>query len=447
MVDNALENAEADPELTRLLAETGGEFALPEDDSVGQENLLTLADKHRQAGRWDQAEHLYAKIDSTPELQARARLGLALVLAGTGEIEQALTAGRTLLEFCHQNSLDLAAAEAVLELASLGPVDMEELRRARSVFATWEQSADLAAVDLLLAQAGDAAAAQRWMEAPEAELALRRFPERGSLVLKSSPEAKKRVLAQGGLQVSLLGNFKVEFEGQTLEEEAWPSRRDRDLFIYLAAHRGEVTHEEKLMDLFWPSGGKKAKHSLHNSISQIRKTLAGLMGPTGRKLIQRKMDGYLLSRDCSVDLDDFQEHFEHGRAAAESGAWKEALSHLQRAERLHRGTFLEGNYEEWSARKRLLLQDLLVQCRLLLADYYSAQGKTEMAVELWRRVLKHDNCCEEAYLGLVEGLRELGREGEAVKVYHDCVKAFKEELDLPPPANLARFYFEALNQA
>ncbi|MCA9795338.1 MAG: bacterial transcriptional activator domain-containing protein, partial [Candidatus Eremiobacteraeota bacterium] len=119
-----------------------------------------------------------------------------------------------------------------------------------------------------------------------------------------------------------------------------------------------------------------------------------------------------------------------------------ALPALQRAERLARGDFLAGTFEEWGGELRLRLADQLTECRNLLAGYYRQRGKLIQAVELWERVLLQDNCCQEAYQGLMECYPALERQADAIKTYHNCVRAFKAELDLPPPPEVARIYFE-----
>jgi DNA-binding SARP family transcriptional activator len=239
-----------------------------------------------------------------------------------------------------------------------------------------------------------------------------------------------------GLAISLFGPFRVAVEGAPVED--WSTRKNRDLLAYLALHRGQVVHEEKLMDLFWSQGGKKGLHSLHNSITQIRKSL----GDSRRAVVVRKLDGYVLGPGCWIDVEEFSRAFAQGRSAARQGRWEEALSHLGTAEALAGGEFLEGCYCDWTMPDRQRLGEQLVQCRTLLAEHFSRHGKHLVAVELWKRVLTHDNCSEEAYRGLIEAHRALGRQADVVRVYQACVKAFHDELQLPPPDEVKALFEE-----
>lgn len=232
-----------------------------------------------------------------------------------------------------------------------------------------------------------------------------------------------------GVALSLFGSFRVAIDGVAIEE--WSTRKNRDLLAYLAAHRGQLAHEETLMDLFWSQGGKKGLHSLHNSITGLRKTLGG------REMVQRKLDGYTLGPDCWIDVEAFSAAFHAGRHKARLGHWEQALPLLRQAEALAGDELLRDNYSDWALSLRQSFAEPVMECRQLLAEHFARRGKHVVAVELWKRVLQLDNCSEEAYRGLMEAYRALGREAEVMRTYQTCVKAFEEELELPPPPGLS----------
>lgn len=234
------------------------------------------------------------------------------------------------------------------------------------------------------------------------------------------------------LTIRLFGAFRVSARGKAIEH--WSTRKNRDLLAYLACQGGQPVHEEKLMDRFWSQGGRSGLHSLHNSITQLRRSL----GDRGRQWVARKLDGYALGPEVWVDADQFCRDFRAGRRAAHQEQWEESLALLTRAEALAEGDFLEGIEAEWSFGPRQRMAEELSQCRSLLADHFSRRGKHVVAAELWKRVLRCDNCNEEAYRGLLLALRALGRQAEAMRVYQSCQKAYAEELDLEPPPDLRR---------
>lgn len=241
-----------------------------------------------------------------------------------------------------------------------------------------------------------------------------------SLSEASPPPVPSPPVPEKGLVIRLFGPFQVLLDGQPVGE--WSTRKNRDLLAYLASHFGQVINEDRLMDLFWSQGGKSGLHSLHNSVTQLRKSL-------GKRWIQRKFDGYTLASDAWVDTEQFARALREGvRAAPE-----EAAAHLSLAESLAEGEFLESFQDEWTEAPRLRLSEDLQRCRALLAEHFSRHGKHILAVELWKRVLHCDNCSEQGYRGLLQALRALGRQAEAVRVYQNCVEAYARELDLQPP--------------
>lgn len=228
-----------------------------------------------------------------------------------------------------------------------------------------------------------------------------------------------------GLVIRLFGPFQVWLNGTLCER--WSTRKNRDLLAYLASQFGQVVHEDKLVDLFWDQGGKSGLHSLHNGVTQLRKAL-------GKEAIVRTFDGYKISPEAWVDAEQFGRIFREGRRAAP----EEALNLLSRAEALVEGDFLEGFQAEWVDSARQRWSEELHQCRALLAENFAHHGKHILAVEVWKRVLQCDNCCEEGYRGLFLAYRALGRQADALRLYQSCVSAYAEELDLEPPDEFVR---------
>ena len=301
-------------------------------------------------------------------------------------------------------------ASRALEMSAL----QDQLRRVH------RESLEKAAVQL------DVASAENLAGVETVDFALSTLERGEPRIWNSADWAPKR-----GLSISLFGPFRVSLDGEPITD--WSTRKNRELLAYLASHRGRPTHEEKLMDLFWPQGGKKGLHSLHNGITQLRKTLR--QGGA----IERKLDGYTLGEQGWVDLEEFDSRYRQGRKAAQRGSWDEALPLLGRADSLAGAEFLEGFYADWTLSERHRLEEDVSECRELLAKHFSRHGKHLIAVELWKRLLSHDRCRDDAYRGLMEAYQALGRRSEVMKTYQACERAYREELDLPPPDDLRAF--------
>lgn len=228
------------------------------------------------------------------------------------------------------------------------------------------------------------------------------------------------------VSVSLFGGLKLR--GTPITE--WKSRKDRELFCFLALQGGQLVHQEKLMEQFWP--GKdfgKAKHSLQNSITQIRKVL----NDDDRTLLQRQYDGYLLNPECKTDLSLFREFLSKGRREAEAGDWEQAMPPLSRAEKLAHEPLLPGWEADWLSPWKVALSQEVALCRTLLAEHFQRRGKHLLALEVWKRVLQLEPCHDEAHRGVLESYLALGKNAEADRAYQSAVEVYREELDLDPP--------------
>ncbi len=324
-------------------------------DSVGAENLVRLARRQAESSHFETALATLSQAlelsQQFPDLRLEMGRARAEVLGQQGRFQSARQELLTLLQEAERQELDLVFAELALQAAELEDWSGREaaLDRAEAIFELWERHHDLARLR----------------------------------VLRGAADPVDQETDSGVLRVEMLGGVRLSFGATVLNDDHRVSRKDRSLFCYLAYHAGQPQHEEKLMDLFWPRGGKKALHSLHNSISQIGKTLAHLLPERAKRTIQKKRDGYVFGAvvDHTVDVHLFRQ------ALARAGrAGSEAVTELHEADQLYQGEFLEGTYEAWAEPLRVQLAQELTDCRLQLADHFTRQQKFSVAVQLWQRV-------------------------------------------------------------
>lgn len=368
------------------------------------------------------------------------------------KLEESTRYSRTIVESVAESGRALLTSDALDHFGNVSSIAMQSIRSILCAPLRWQgqvqgvvyadHSIKAGLFDVSHLQVLEAIAdqASRTLETAALHQALRKIHQAGhpeavdavvDCLRSGKPVTLQAPSPVAGPRVYLFGPLRIQMGEHIIAD--WPTRKDRDLFAYLAAHRGQVVHEDKLMDLFWSQGGKKGRHSLHNSIAQIRRTL----GDTQREIVLRKLDGYSLSADCWSDIEEFSQAYKRGKEAARKGLCEEAIVEFGRAEALAERDFLEGSEAEWIDPLRLRLSQQMIECRSLLAEDFGSRGKHLLAIELWQRVLEHDRCCESAYRGLIDAYRELGRMAEVTRVYQACLKAYREELDLEPPGDLS----------
>jgi two-component SAPR family response regulator len=401
-------------------------FTLPEADWIGVENLMRLAAKQRAMEKWIQADDLYKRIlesgDLEPDMALDVRLEQFILSLDRGKPLASL--GHEVLAQAAELGLERAEARATLHLARVESVESAALEKARRVFLAWDDSVEAAACGLLLGAEESALQGE----------GLRRQ------ALMLIPEFVTEERSLDPCFVNLFGPFRITLDGKVMPDSDWVSRKDRLLFAYLCAHAGRVITEETLLELLWSRGGDRARHSLHNSVSQTRRVLSRLTTLSGKDLVERVGDGYRLGESVKVDLGLFREAFENGRRDSLSGAAESALLYLRKAESLARSEFMEGDYVEWTFPIREEIRDRQIEVLSLLARQYGHRRDEEKACRYWRRVLQLDSCREEAYEALFRFLKSAGRESEAFKLYQAAETSFEEELGLSVPMAVVHAY-------
>lgn len=486
-----------DPRLTPPTAEARLLREVLQNEAEGQEvledatpwQLLQLAEVYRESAQFDIARRALEALPSELglEQQLAAALAWARLHHAQGQLHPARLKAKMAAELARSLGWTPDRAQVALLLGELGEGDDEELAGAREFFvraetplgALWAElwrsahgfpadvggilsglqsvgtpaAYDLAAkvlVDFDLAQA-PLPLLERLLREGRTDLRLKvvdALASRGTAEAQALLEgasrgggavALKSSLARGEhgrLDVRLFGEFSCP-----VPEEAFKTRKTRNLLAYLCLHRGRVQSEDVLLEAFWPHSGPSARHSLHNSISQLRKALQR------PELVKRSGTGYVLERDPSlwIDYEQFLLHCEAARPLLARGDAREGAAELRQAEELYRGDLLEGVYEGWTEGRRLEAQTRLLDLLATLARYYQKSGQPEVALEYWRKILQRDDCSEEAYHGLMICHARLGRSAEAVRVYQQAAQTLRQQLNLAPSPQMTETWLKLVD--
>lgn len=385
----------------------------------------------------EQAEHVLAAFED-PELLGECHLMMCLAGAPVDRLLADLQ-NDSWLWIRHPAQLARALAPAAQEKALVAAVQKAG-DRALGLLEAWLEPASpldlqLKALDLL---AG--------LDTPAARALLQRCcaSETAALAQKSKLLSQRTGAPETPqLQLFLLGRMRLSLGGMLLSDDGLAAKKTRSLLAYLAWRRPRESSEDVLIDLFWPDSGPKSKHSLHNAIYQIRKALKAQLGEISEKLLTLS-HGYALEPHPAlwVDVEEFLRHCEAAQRAFQQNQSALAVSELKKAELLYRGDFLEGVYDEWTETARQQIQERLTQLLTALGRHFFEQGRHEVSLDYWKRLLQRDNCSEDAYLGCILSYLAMGRQGEAVRMYHQCAQTLRQELNIGPPTRLVETYLK-----
>lgn len=227
-----------------------------------------------------------------------------------------------------------------------------------------------------------------------------------------------------GLSLRLMGPPVIEVDGQALRVD---TRKAVALLAYLAI---EGPHSrESLAALLWPdSDGTRARAALRRTLSVLNRALGGRWLAAERPLLRLTGPGWW------CDVVEFRETVAAG--AAED---PERLARLEVAASLYRGPLLEGftlrdgaAFEDWLIpQAERLRRDVAAVLDRLVEGQIEA-GRLEEAAATARRLIELDVLHEPAHRRLMLLYAWLGRRGDAVRQYRQCVTVLDGELGVPP---------------
>jgi DNA-binding SARP family transcriptional activator/uncharacterized protein YjbI with pentapeptide repeats len=251
--------------------------------------------------------------------------------------------------------------------------------------------------------------------------------------------------AAHSLVVHTLGSFRVYVDGRPVEN--WAGRKCRSILKYLLIHRAQPTHAEVLMDVFWPDAEpKSARRNLYQAIYQLRQSLQA--GEPDLQYIVYEDGRYALNPDVHVwvDSEAFMQHYQAAQQLAREGQVDEAVGEYEAAESLYEGEFLgEDRYEEWSLVLRENLRHAHLDILDRLSEYYYEHAQYATCVTFCQAILAEDKCREDTHRRLMRCYMGQGQRHLALRQYHLCTEALKEELDVSPMPATVDLYLQIQN--
>ena len=239
------------------------------------------------------------------------------------------------------------------------------------------------------------------------------------------------------MEFRLLGPLEVQAEGRPVRV---PRTRQRALLAILLTRANEVISADRLIDDLWgetPPAG--AANALHAAVSRLRRALQPVARDgVGRPRIVTCPPGYVLEVDPErIDAARFERLSAEGRTALAAHDASKASVLLDQALALWRGPALaEFSYDNFAAMEIDRLEELRLATLEARAEARLACGlHAELLGEL--RALVSSHPLRERLRGqLMVALCRVGRQAEALKVYHEGERVLADELGIEPGPDL-----------
>lgn len=263
-------------------------------------------------------------------------------------------------------------------------------------------------------------------------------------VPETAPDETEPV--QPDLVVNFLGRFQVLVKHAEIEE--WPGRKTADVLAYLVYHHPRHIHRDVLMDRFWPDASPdSARNCLNVTLHSIRKVFEKI--DASCDFISYRHECYFINPEIGLkmDVEDFQHCWKSAQRIERESGIAVALSTYERAAAIYLGDFLGDNFSAaWADLDRENLKEIYMEILNKLSNYYSLDGKPDVAIDLCDLILKKDNCREDVHRRLMRCYFRIGQRDKAIRQFNKCTEILKTELELAPSKTTVQL-FEKIRQA
>jgi DNA-binding SARP family transcriptional activator/tetratricopeptide (TPR) repeat protein len=211
----------------------------------------------------------------------------------------------------------------------------------------------------------------------------------------------------------------------------------RTLLALLALRANEVVSADRLVAALWPDGPPaSARARLHDQVFALRRVLRR-GGPTAADCLVTRAPGYILQADADrLDHLRFERLVRTGRQARVAGDPAAAVDHLRAALGLWRGPALGGVDGDGLAGEARRLEEARLAAAEDCVDAELDRGAADEVIpELTALVAEHP--LRERLRGqLMLALYRVGRQAEALEVWHDARRRLRDDLGLDPGPEL-----------
>jgi DNA-binding SARP family transcriptional activator/predicted negative regulator of RcsB-dependent stress response len=239
-----------------------------------------------------------------------------------------------------------------------------------------------------------------------------------------------------GLQIALLGQFRLTIDGQPAP--GFTTARLQSFLAFLLLHPEAPQSRAHLSFTFWPDAAESnARNNLRQLLHQLRQTL-----PQADRYLRADTNSVQWIPDASVslDVDHFERAVAESEGAARAGDGERRRVCLERAVDLCHGPLLPSCYEDWIGPLR---ERLVRRCKAavsVLVGLLEEQREYANGIAHVRHWLQHDPLDEEAQRWLIRLLALSGDRVAALQAYRTCADALQRELGVQPSASTVRIY-------
>jgi DNA-binding SARP family transcriptional activator len=222
--------------------------------------------------------------------------------------------------------------------------------------------------------------------------------------------------------------------------DGFARRKAAQVLAALVLARGGTVPREQLVERIWPEAPPGAgANRLHGVVNALRSALEPQRDPRHSRYVLADEAGYRLdlSLPHAVDLYDYLDAIDAGRAALREGNEALAARRFDAAVRLYRGDlFADETADEPVETQRVHQRHAYLDAVRALVRIELRRGAAGNAIWVLRSALSIEPVALDLQETLITQLALADRLGEAREQYERCCAVMRNQLDMEPSAHL-----------
>jgi len=243
------------------------------------------------------------------------------------------------------------------------------------------------------------------------------------------------------LRAQTFGAFRVWRGDEEIGAREWTRKKARQLLQLFITRRGRLIEREEIFEcLYRDMSADAASRDFKVALNALNKALEPERGEDEPVFIAREDSAYGLRAGADLWLD--ADEFERLVRVAEKTSGDAALDAYRRALALYQDDYLiaDARYDDWAVAERERLLGIFLRAADRLANEALARGAHDEAIGWCEKILARDSCWEHGYRMMMQAHAARGDRAQARRVYEQCVRVFRDELDVEPSAVTKQVY-------
>jgi DNA-binding SARP family transcriptional activator len=253
--------------------------------------------------------------------------------------------------------------------------------------------------------------------------------------------------ARGGdvARLYLCGRIVLECGGRVLSEAELGGRQGRLLLAFLGTRRAQPVSRSQLTEGVWNSDAPRSVDGALNAlVSKLRSAMrrVGVPPPHG---VATDSGAYQLAMPSAwIDIESARQSLDRAEGALRAGDAGMAWANANVAAAITRQPFLVGEESPWIEQQRAALARVWRRSLLVLSAVSTRNRELELGIQYAAEVLAAEPFDEVACQALMRAHAAAGNRAEALRVYANCRKLFRDELGAEPSEKTSAVFLDIL---